>query len=272
MQRSDNHMYGDHKTYCGVSHDMGKTWTMFTSSEFTGFAHKVKEDIKDKNLLFLGTEMGLFASVDDGQTWFRMKNNIPWYALVRDIKIEPGSNDLVLATHGRGIIIVDDITPMRTITPELAKKDVYLFEQPDMSLRNGALGGGSFPPSGGWVGPNAPDVTPVEYYLKDRVTTSDVRIDILDSDGKLVQTIPGSKRKGLNKVYWNMRLTPPQVAGGGTKPDRSGFSAPMVLPGTYTIRLTVAGKRIHDAGGDDQLIQPTNIFLKGREKNCTITP
>ncbi len=237
----DNHMYGDHKTYCGVSHDMGQTWTMFKSTEFTGFAHKIKEDITDKNLLFIGTEMGLFASVDAGENWFRMKNNVPWYSLVRDIKIEPKTNDLVLATHGRGIIIVDDITPMRTITTELAKKDVSLFAQPDMLLRNGILGGGSFPSSGGWVANNAPDVAAIQYYLKDRVTSGDITIDILDKDGKLVQTIPGSKRKGLNKIYWNMRLTPPKVAGGGTKPDQSGFVAPMVLPGTYTIKLMVAG-------------------------------
>ncbi|MEP6514189.1 MAG: hypothetical protein ABJA79_09975, partial [Parafilimonas sp.] len=238
----DNHTYGDHKTYSGVSNDMGKTWTMFTSKEFTGFAHKIKEDVVNKNLLFLGTEMGLFASVDAGQTWFRMKNNVPWYALVRDIKIQPTNNDLVLATHGRGIIIVDDITPMRTITAEIAKKDVYMFAQPDMLLRNGILGGGSFPPTGGWVAGNAPDVAAIQYYLKERLTSSDASIDIVDKDGKVLQTIPGSKRKGLNKVYWNMRLTPPKVAGGSAKMDQSGFVAPMVLPGIYTIKLTIAGK------------------------------
>ncbi len=238
----DNHMYGDHKTYAGVSHDMGKTWKMFTSDEFTGFAHKIKEDLVNKNLLFLGTEMGLFASVDGGDTWFKMKNNIPWFALVRDIKIQPETNDLVLATHGRGIIIVDDITPMRNLDNEISKKPVYLFEQPDMPLTTGILGGGSFPSTGGWVAPNAPAIQPIQYYLKDRVTGGDVKVDIIDVDGRLVQSIPGSKRKGLNKVFWNLRSTPPKVASGGSKPDNSGFVAPMVLPGTYTIKLTVNDK------------------------------
>ena len=258
----ENHMYGDHKTYAAVSKDMGKTWTMFKSSEFTGFAHKIKEDNINSNLLFIGTEMGLFSSVDGGATWFRMKNNIPWYAMVRDIKIHPASSDLIVATHGRGIIIVDDITPMRTLTPAIAKQDVYLFPQPDMLLRNGILGYSSFPPTGGWVGGNAPDILPIQYYLKDRVSAGDAKIDILDKDGKLVKTIPAGKRKGLNKVYWDMRSTPPKVAGGGAKPDRSGFIAPMVLPGNYTIKLSLNAKEysmpvklVHDETNKDLTIQ-----------------
>ena len=111
----DNHMYGDHKTYLGRSTDMGKTWKLITSTEFTGFAHKIKEDLVNKDLLFLGTEMGLFATVDGGANWFRMKNHIPEYALVRDIQIHPATNDLILGTHGRGVIIVDDITAMQDI-------------------------------------------------------------------------------------------------------------------------------------------------------------
>ncbi len=238
---TENHMYGDMKTYAGVSRDMGKTWTMFKSNEFTGFAHKVTEDLVNKNLVFLGTEMGLFASVDAGASWFRMKNNIPWQALVRDIKIHPTTNDLIIATHGRGIIVVDDITLMRTLTPEIAKKDFVLFDQPDMLLRNGILGGVAFPPQG-WVSGNAPDLIAIQYYMKERLNSGDVSIDILDASGKLVQNIPGSKRKGLNKVYWNLRGKGPKTASGGSKPDNSSLIAPMVLPGTYTIKVTAAGK------------------------------
>ena len=89
-------MYGDHKTYVAKSSNKGKTWTVFKSSEFTGFAHKVKEDLKNQELLFLGTEMGLFASNDGGDNWFRMKNRIPDYTLVRDIQIHPYTHDLVI--------------------------------------------------------------------------------------------------------------------------------------------------------------------------------
>ncbi|MGL6269008.1 MAG: hypothetical protein ACRC2O_13840, partial [Chitinophagaceae bacterium] len=130
----DNHMYGDHKTYAARSTDMGKTWKSFASNEFTGFAHKIKEDPVNRDLLFLGTEMGIFSSIDRGENWYRMKNNIPWYALVRDIQIHPVTHDLILATHGRGIMIVDNITPMRKLTKEALDKDVYFFDIKPMNL------------------------------------------------------------------------------------------------------------------------------------------
>jgi photosystem II stability/assembly factor-like uncharacterized protein len=238
----DNHMYGDHKTWAGKSADGGRTWTIFASTEFSGFAHKIKEDLKNRDLLFLGTEMGLFSTVDGGATWFRMKNNIPWYALVRDIRIHPQTSDLLIATHGRGIMIVDDISPMRALTKEVIEKDVHLFPNDKMVLTMGKFGDGGFPSTGGWMAGNAASIPPITYYLKDRVSTGDVRIEILDADGKLVQSVPGTKRKGINKVAWNQRMIPPKTAGGSTKPDQGAFIAPQVLPGNYTVRLNVAGK------------------------------
>ncbi len=238
----DNHMYGDHKTYLGKSTDLGKTWKLITSTEFTGFAHKIKEDLINKDLLFLGTEMGLFATVDGGTNWFRMKNKIPEYVLARDIQIHPATNDLVIATHGRGIIIVDDISPMRSLTKDIVEKDVYLFPNTAILLSDGKFGSAGFPSTGGWVGPNPISIPPIQYYLKDRVTNEDVKVEIYDKDGKLVQSIPGSKRKGINKVSWNLRMKPPKVASGGTKIDFGGFLAPMVLPGDYTVKLKVGNK------------------------------
>ena len=268
----DNHMYGDMQTYLGKSTDMGKTWTLMTSGEFTGFAHKIKEDLVNKDLLFLGTERGLFATINGGSDWFRMKNNIPWYALVRDIQIQPATNDLLLATHGRGIIVVDNIAPMRALTKDIIDKDVYLFPMPAIVLSNGKFGGGGFPSTGGWNSGNSASSSPppIEYYLKDRVNTSDATLDIYDSTGKLMQSIPASKRRGINKVYWNMRMNPPKIASGGTKLDFGGlFLAPMVLPGTYTAKLKIGDKEyatslslVHDASNkdfseDDRLLQYT---------------
>jgi photosystem II stability/assembly factor-like uncharacterized protein len=241
----ENHMYGDHKAYVIKSKDMGKTWTRFTSDEFTGFAHKIKEDPINKDLLFLGTEMGLFATLDGGGRWFRMKNNIPWKALVRDIQIHPVTNDLILATHGRGIMIVDNISPIRNMTGEIAKKDVTIFESKPVILTMGKLQTGGTQ-SEGWNGNNTPQQAPISYYFKDRLNVGDVKVEIYDSTGKLLQSIPGTKRKGINIVYWNMRTTPPKVAAGGTKPDFGGFIAPMVLPGTYNVKIKV-GEKIYDS-------------------------
>lgn len=256
----DNHMYGDHKTYAARSADGGKTWKAFISTEFTGFAHKIKEDLKNKNLLFLGTEMGLFASVDGGDNWFRMKNHIPEYALVRDIQIQPQTNDLLLATHGRGIIVVDDISPFRLMTPEVADKEVYLLPMKAVPLTMG-LGSGGFPSTGGWNSGNPSSLPSIQYYLKDRPNSGDLKIEIVDSKGALVQTLTPGKRKGINKVYWNLRGTPPKVAGGGTKMDPAGFSSPMVLPGTYTIKLKA---------GDKEYTQPIVVVHDSANKNFSL--
>lgn len=238
----DNHMYGDHKTYCAASVDGGKTWTRFQSTEFTGFAHKIKQDPVNKDLLFLGTEMGLFASVDGGASWFRMKNRIPDYTLVRDIQIHPKTNDLVVATHGRGIIVVDNIAAMRGLTPAILNKEVHLFTPPPTPLSSGPFGDGGFPSTGGWEGGNPAGIAPIQYYLKDRLMTGEVKLDVYDAEGKLVQSIPGTKRKGINNLYWNRRMTPVKAAAGGTKMDQAAFTAPMVMPGTYTLKLTVGNQ------------------------------
>jgi photosystem II stability/assembly factor-like uncharacterized protein len=237
----ENHMYGDHKTYVGKSTDLGKTWTRFVSDEFNAFAHKIKEDNVNKDLLFLGTEMGLYATLDGGKNWFRMKNNIPWKAMVRDIQIHPTTNDLIVGTHGRGILIVDNITAMRTMTKEIANKEVHIFDNKPIDLTMGkyqTVG----TQSEGWAAGNTRQEAPIKYYLRDRLNAGDVNVEIYDKAGKLLQTFPGTKRKGINVVYWNMRTTPPKVASGGSKVDFSGFTAPMVLPGDYTVKIKIADK------------------------------
>jgi photosystem II stability/assembly factor-like uncharacterized protein len=265
----DNHMYGDHKTYMARSSDMGKTWRLFKSSEFTGFAHKIKEDLKNKDLLFLGTERGLFATVDGGENWFRMKNHIPDYTMVRDIQIQPATNDLIIATHGRGIMIVDDITPMRSMTKNIINQDVFLFDNKPVVLTTGKLGGGGFPNTGGWTAPNAPSIPPVQYYLKERVSIGDVNLEIYDASGKLVRSIPGTIRKGINKLTWDLKMKPPKVASGGTKIDFGAFVAPMVLPGDYTVKLKVGDKEytktlklIHDPKNKDFTIADRQLQYK----------
>ncbi|MBK8450800.1 MAG: glycosyl hydrolase [Saprospiraceae bacterium] len=241
----DNHTYGDHKTYLAKSNDMGKSWIQITNKEFTGFAHKIKEDSHNKNVLFLGTEMGLFASLDRGENWFRMKNNIPDFALVRDIQIQSRENALIIGTHGRGIYVIDDITAIRNMTKELAEQNVVLFDTKELDLTTGKYGGGS-PISGGWVAGNPDDIKPFQYYLKDRLMNDDVKIDILDMEGKLIQSLPGTKRKGINKIYWNQRMKPSKVAEGGTKLDFGAFGAPKVLPGNYQVKLIVGNSSYID--------------------------
>ena len=254
----ENHMYGDHQTYLGVSKDMGKTWTRLQSNEFTGFAHKIVEDLVNPNLLFLGTEMGLFCTLDQGNSWFRMKNNIPEYALVRDMLIHPKTHDLVIGTHGRGIYILDDIRPIRNLSKEIAGKDVHIFETPDITLNNGRFGWGGPDVPGEWHAWNPQETPSIDYYLKERLSSGKATVEIYDEKGQLVQSMPGTVRKGINKVFWNLRGIPPKVAAGSTKMDGAGFTAPMVLPGKYTVKLKLNDKEyssdlncVHDAANKD---------------------
>ena len=264
----DNHMYGDHATYVAMSTDMGKSWKKIENKEFTGFAHKIKEDIVNKNLLFLGTEMGLFTSLDGGKEWFRMKNNIPWYALVRDIKIQPQTNDLVIATHGRSIIVVPDISPMRAITPEIANKDVAFLNDKPITLSFGKYGG-QFPNAAGdWNGGSlSGNISPIEYYLKERPNT--IQMEIYDNTGKLIQKLSPTNRKGYNKVTWGQRGVPPKTARGGNGREVGGAIAPQVLPGDYTVKLKVNGKEysqvikfIHDETNKNFTIQDRELQYK----------
>jgi hypothetical protein len=146
------------------------------------------------------------------------------------------------------------------LTKDIIEKDVHIFPPAKMPLTDGKFGGGGFPSTGGWYGGNSPAsfIQPIEYYLKDRVNTGDVSLDVYDASGALMQNIPAGKRKGINMVYWNLRMKPPKTATGGTKIDYSSFLAPMVLPGTYTLKLKIGDKEytsslvlVHDSANKD---------------------
>src|SRR5207248_186851 len=128
----DRHTFGDMKPYAYKTTDYGKTWTALNlqPSGVRGYAHVIKEDTVDRNLLFLGTEFGLWISIDGGQRWAQYKGgNFPAVA-VRDIVVHPRDADLILATHGRGIWIIDDISSLRAITPGLMTQDATFLPVP----------------------------------------------------------------------------------------------------------------------------------------------
>ena len=201
-----------------------------------GIAHVIKEDLVNRNLLFLGTELGLWVSLDGGRQWVQYKGGDLPSVPVRDLAIHPRDHDLVIATHGRGIWIIDDITPLRALTPETVATDVVLIQaRPSVQRISG---------SGGWVngdatfvGPNPSDEAVITYYQKKRHIFGDLKIEIFDKDGKLLDTVPTSKRRGLNRATWSMRLKPPKVPAAAT----AAFGAatgPRLLPDSYTVKLT----------------------------------
>ena len=234
----DLHMFGDLRPFVYKTTDFGKTWASVVpaNGHMRGYAHVVKEDLVNRDLLFVGTEFGLWVSLDGGKQWAQYKGGDLPSVAVRDLAIHPRDHDLVIATHGRGIWIIDDISPLRTLTPETLAKEAEFVQSRPVVQR--------IPASGGWVsgdaafvGANSPDEAVIIFYQKKRHIFGDMKIEVFDSQGKLVSTIPSSKRRGLNRVVWSMRSKAPRVPPAAS----AAFSAavgPRVLPGTYTVKLT----------------------------------
>lgn len=238
----DNHNYGDFNTYAAVSRDMGKTWTRFKSKDFAGFASKIKEDVVNKDLLFLGTERGLLISLNSGKNWFKFKNNMNEMAMVRDIQIHPRDHDVIIATHGNGCIVLRDITAMRFMDSVRSNEEFTLFpiKPTQISLGNYASG---FPSNLGWRIGNKSESVEINYYQKKRLMTGEISMVIKDAKDSLVRKLNATNKKGINTVRWEMTETPPKVAVGGTKPDYGGFMAPLVLPGIYKLEVTANDKK-----------------------------
>jgi len=240
----DRHTFGDMAPYVFRTTDYGKTWTPLVTPQESrgvrGYAHVVKEDLVQPNLLFLGTEFGLFVSIDGGKNWAQFKGNRFPAVAVRDLAIQPRDNDLVLATHGRGIWIVDDITPLRALTPDLLTQEVaFVSARPVQQRIEG---------SGGWangdavfVGDNPPDAAVITYYQRARHLFGKLKLEILDESGRVLDELPASKRPGLNRVTWPMRAKPPRVPP-AAQIAFAGARGPRLVPGVYTVRLTKAGK------------------------------
>ncbi len=253
----DRHTFGDMTSYAYKTTDYGKTWTSLNLNDagVRGYAHVITQDTVDPNLLFVGTEFGLWISIDDGAHWAQYKgSNFPAVA-VRDIVVHPRESDLVLATHGRGIWIIDDISSLRALTPDFMAKNAAVLEGRTVVQYLQANGGWAFGDES-FVGPSRPGDAAITYYQKGRHIFGDLKIEILDSDGKLVDTIPGSKHRGLNRVTWGMRLKPPSVPPAAQALFQAS-QGPRVLPGTYTVKLTK---------GDQVYTAPLKIALDPRAK------
>ena len=234
----DFHTVGDMQPYAYKSSDFGKTWTPVVAPGgiVRGYAHVIKEDLVNRNLLFLGTEFGLWISMDGGGQWSHFKGgNLPNVA-VRDLAIHPRDNDLVIATHGRGIWIIDDITALRALTPAALANDV-VFAKARPTVARLSAGGGWVNGDAAFVGQNPPSDAVITYYLKKRHIFGDMKLEVLDAAGHLVSTLPSSKRRGLSRVTWSMRMKAPTVPAAASAAGGASVG-PRVLPGAYTVRMT----------------------------------
>ena len=236
----DYHAFGDMQPHAFKSIDYGRTWTNLigAGSPVRGYAHVIKEDLVNPQLLFMGTEFGLWISVDGGQNWSRYSGSDFPSVAVRDLAVHPRDHDLVIATHGRGIWIIDDITPLRALTPSTVSQAAGFVMTKPVVQKIGAFGGWANGDAE-FIGQNPPGDAVITYYLQKRHIFGDMKLEVRDSAGKLVQTLPTSKRRGLSRVAWSMRMAPPRIPPAAT----AGFGVgPRFMPGTYTVKLIENGK------------------------------
>jgi len=208
-----------------------------------GYAHVVREDLVDPNLLFVGTESGLFLSVDGGKNWAQFTGRLPNVA-VRDITIQPRESDLLLATHGRGIYVLDDLTPLRALTPEILASDAAVLPTRPIELALPSFEQ-RFDGDSEFIGRSLPDAVPIVYYQRKRLIVGTLRIEIYDAQGNLLNTIQGEPRLGVVRVDWTERLKPPKVPPAASLVEQPfAFFGPQVEPGTYTVKL-LRGKQAY---------------------------
>jgi photosystem II stability/assembly factor-like uncharacterized protein len=254
----DGHQENNRDPWVYKTTDYGKTWTLIITGipkSPLSYAHIIREDPVRRGLLYLGTENALYVSFDDGARWQPLQNNLP-HAPVYGMIIQEQFNDLVVGTYGRGFWILDDLSPLQKLTPEVANTAAHLFPpRPAYRFRDiaGNVAGNDDPTAG----TNPPYGAAINYWLK-ATPASVPSIAILDGAGKTVRTMQGTRQAGVNRLYWDLRNETTKAPRMRTKPMYNaefpldsngtraapGFGAISVLmpPGRYTVKLTVDGQ------------------------------
>ncbi len=253
---------GDMNTYVYKTTDFGATWKSITTSDIYGFARSLQEDYENENLLFLGTEFGLFITLNGGANWFKFTKNMP-SANVHYIELHKKTNDLVIATHGRGIIIIDDISPLRQLTQENLEKELYFFKtKPGIIAEENGFGGASTETQ--FIGENPTTSARIMYYLKKRHILGKMSLEIQDAQGNKITELGAGKSKGINVVEWNYVTKPPKMATAKTFAF-GGFTSPRVPAGTYKVVIQ-KGKETYTIDLIVQYDPKSEITLADRKK------
>jgi len=257
----NNWQRGDYKPYLVKSTDRGRTWTSIAGNlPDRHDVWAVVQDHLNPNLLFAGTEFGLFVSVDGGGRWTQLKGGMP-VIQVRDLAVQRRENDLVLGTFGRGFYVLDDYSPLRAITPAALDAEGAIFPLRDASLFDtvglapaGSAGIG--PMAGNWTAPNPPFGAVITYALRDPLPADATLVmTITDGDGERVRRLELDNAAGVHRVAWDLRTDPPATppAAAGRAGGQGGFGrrpqAPRVEPGRYTATLgRLAGDTVTPIG------------------------
>ncbi|MFQ5721824.1 MAG: WD40/YVTN/BNR-like repeat-containing protein, partial [Candidatus Aminicenantales bacterium] len=199
----------DFRPFLYKTTDFGQSWISLASNLPQEPINVIFEDKENPNLLFVGTDGGLYVSLDGGQKWLKMQNNMPCSVIVSDLLIHPKAKDLVVATYGRGVYLTD-ISPLQELTPEVLQKEVYLFKIKPQAQLQAHTFGGNYHLYGDrhLYTPNLANSVAIYYYLKKDISEK-VTIRVTTLQGELIGKLKGTSKAGINKVVWDMRREPP---------------------------------------------------------------
>jgi len=264
----EGHTTGDMKPYTYRTTDYGKSWKSIITDDVKGFVRNIQEDYVNPDLLFLGTEFGLYITLDGGNSWAKFTQNMPAVA-VHFIDLQKQTNDLVMGTHGRGVIIIDDISPLREITPEIMKEKVHFFEsKPTVMVDQSGFAGG-FGGETQFVGSNSTTSAQIKYFLPKRHTFGKMSLEIHDLDGNKLTTLGPGKAKGINIVNWGFKTRQPKTAKGKTF-SFGAFTSPTVKAGTYKAVLK-KGKETYEHEFEVVYDQRTGLSQADRDSKYDTT-
>jgi photosystem II stability/assembly factor-like uncharacterized protein len=289
----DNRKRDDFKSYLLKSSDKGRTWESITGNLPEETVHVIEQDFVNPDILFAGTEFGVYVTLDGGKIWTPLKAGIPTIA-VRDIAIQEKENDLVLATFGRGFYILDNYAPLREISPEVLEKEAHIFDIPDALMyiqKQNKYGQGSTD----YLGKNPPFGATFTYYLKESPKTikqirkekekkidakehpipmptqEDLRaetfeakphliFDIQDSEGRFVRRLTSMASKGINRAVWDLRYESIHPESNDDKefnPLSDGKGGILAMPGTYSVKIS-----LYQNGKISLLTEPKSFSCK----------
>lgn len=287
---SNNKMTGDYDPHIYVTTDYGATWKSISGdlphTEFS-FVHVVREDPVREGMLYAGTENALYVSWDDGAHWTQLRNNFP-PAPVYWLTIQPRFNDLVIATYGRGIWVLDDITPLRSWDSVAHADQAHLFDPRQAYRFRNVFTAHQDSPNAVTAGENIPYGADLNYYLP---SAESATITITDGSGKVVRVLHEHGKVGLNRVFWDLRheprrtatlLVPPPSKPWTVVPtaghplntwSEPGLDGPLVVPGTFTVSLSVNNVLVgsaplqvlrdpHTLGTQDQMKSQEALLLQ----------
>jgi photosystem II stability/assembly factor-like uncharacterized protein len=238
----DGHRSDDFRPYVFVSDDFGDRWRPIVNGLPDWSVNTIAEHPRNPSLLFVGTEQGVFVSIDRGERWVPLRNNLPTVP-VDDILVHPRENDLVIGTHGLGIWILDDITPLEQLSPEVLASALHLFPvRPTAAFTRHSHEG--LPPQA-YAAPNPPFGALIRYYPGSRLPGGEgrgedsVTLQVKNPEGETVRTLVGPGEPGIQQVVWDLRTGVPGVPREAME-ELAGFPGPTAMPGTYTV--SVAGQ------------------------------